>query len=125
MFDLKKFLQTVGLSLLISILISVAFGFFEFDNYAVYLTIQMLSFYGTVGFFAVVFNPRTPFTASYLGALIIAVLNILFANYVFGIWMFVNPAGINSSLSYAVITALSVTAITVFIKNKSERYADV
>lgn len=125
MFELKKFLQAVGLSLLISLIISIFLGLIQFENYALFLMIQMLSFYGTMGFFAVLFNPKTPFTASYLGAVIIALLNILFSNFVFGIWMFVNPASINNILSFAVLTALTVTAITVFIRNRNGRFADV
>ncbi|MCG7344230.1 hypothetical protein MHZ92_08800 [Sporosarcina sp. ACRSL] len=126
MFETKKFLQAVGLSLLISVVVSTILGLVQFEHQMVFLIIQMLSFYGTMGFFAVVFNPKTPFIASYLGALIIAMLNILFANFVFGIWMFVNPTSINNILSFAVLTALSVTSITLFIKNRSgERFADV
>ncbi|WP_252502255.1 hypothetical protein [Sporosarcina sp. Marseille-Q4943] len=125
MFETKKFLQAIGLSLLISVVLSFILGLIQFEHQSVFLLIQMLSFYGTMGFFAVVFNPKTPFTASYIGALIIAMLNILFANYVFGVWMFVNPSSINKILSFAVITALSVTAVTLLIKNRSERFADV
>lgn len=125
MFELKSFLQAVGLSLLISLIISIILGLIQFENYTLFLFIQMLSFYGTMGFFAVFFNPKTPFIASYLGAVIIALLNILFSNFVFGIWMFVNPASINNILSFAVITALCVTAITLFIRNRNGRFADV
>lgn len=125
MFDLKSFLQAVGLSLLISLIISIILGLIQFENYTLFLFIQMLSFYGTMGFFAVFFNPKTPFIASYLGAVIIALLNILFSNFVFGIWMFVNPTSINNILSFAVITALCVTAITLFIRNRNGRFADV
>lgn len=125
MFELKSFLQAVGLSLLISLIISIILGLIQFENYTLFLFIQMLSFYGTMGFFAVFFNPKTPFIASYLGAVIIALLNILFSNFVFGIWMFVNPASINNILSFAVMTALCVTAITLFIRNRNGRFADV
>lgn len=125
MFDVKKFMQAIGLSLLLSIIVSVILGLIQFDNSIAFLIIQMLAFYGSMGFFAVIFNPKTPFTASYIGALIIAMLNILFSNFVLGVWVFINPASINNMLSFAVLMALSVTAITLFIKNRSGRLADV
>ena len=125
MFETKKFLQALGLSLLIAIFVSIILGIIQFEYYALFLLIQMFAFYGTMGFFAVIFNPKTPFIASYLGALIIAVLNLLFSNFVFDIMVFINPASINNILSFAVMTALLVTAVTLFFKNRNERIANV
>lgn len=125
MFETKRFLQALGLSLLVAVFVSIILGIIQFQHYVLFIIIQLLAFYGSMGFFAVFFNSKTPFTASYLGALIIAVLNLLFSNFVFNIMVFVNPASVNSVLSFAVLTSLFVTGITLFFKNRNERFANV
>jgi hypothetical protein len=121
MFQTKKFLQIVGISMINTFLISFVLGLINFDSYAVFLIIQLLVTYGTIGILSVLWLPQTPYTAAYLGATSIALLNILFSYYIFNIMVFADPSAINRSMSWAVITSILFVYITKLIKSKNER----
>ncbi len=121
MFHTKKFLQIVGVSMINTFLISFLLGLINFDSYVVFLIIQLLVTYGTIGILSVLWLPQTPYIAAYLGATSIALLNILFSYYIFNIMVFADPAAINRSMSWAVITSILFAYITKLIKRKNER----
>jgi hypothetical protein len=121
MFQTKKFLQIVGISMINTFLISFVLGLINFDSYVVFLIIQLLVTYGTIGILSVLWLPQTPYTAAYLGATSIALLNILFSYYIFNILVFADPSAINRSMSWAVITSILFVYITKLIKSKNER----
>jgi hypothetical protein len=121
MFQTKKFLQIVGISMINTFLISFVLGLINFDSYVVFLIIQLLVTYGTIGILSVLWLPQTPYTAAYLGATSIALLNILFSYYIFNIMVFADPSAINRSMSWAVITSVLFVYITKLIKSKNER----
>lgn len=121
MFQTKKFLQIVGISMINTFLISFVLGLINFDSYVVFVIIQLLVTYGTIGILSVLWLPQTPYTAAYLGATSIALLNILFSYYIFNIMVFADPSAINRSMSWAAITSILFVYITKLIKSKSER----
>jgi len=121
MFQTKKFLQIVGISMINTFLISFVLGLINFDSYVVFVVIQLLVTYGTIGILSVLWLPQTPYTAAYLGATSIALLNILFSYYIFNIMVFADPSAINRSMSWAAITSILFVYITKLIKSKNER----
>jgi hypothetical protein len=121
MFQTKKFLQIVGISMINTFLISFVLGLINFDSYVVFVIIQLLVTYGTIGILSVLWLPQTPYTAAYLGATSIALLNILFSYYIFNIMVFADPSAINRSMSWAAITSILFVYITKLIKSKNER----
>lgn len=121
MFQTKKFLQIIGISMINTFLISFVLGLINFDSYVMFLIIQLLVTYGTIGILSVLWLPQTPYTASFLGATSIALLNILFSYYIFNIMVFADPSAINRSMSWAVITSILFAYITKLVKSKNER----
>jgi len=119
MFNTKKFFQAMGMSILLTIVISFILGFFPI-NYGIFLTIQTILTYGSMGYFAVRWNSETPYTSAYLGALLLSLLNLVVSFLLFNIDVFGNPEGIVSSISFAVIVSLSFATATAFLKSKRE-----
>ena len=120
MFNIKNFLQAVGASILLTITVSFLLGFFELENFWVFFFIQTIITYGSIGYFAAKWNRETPYTAAYLGAIIIALISFIISHYVFNIEVLIDSEAIGSSLSYAVIVSLLFAAITVPILNRRE-----
>jgi hypothetical protein len=118
MFEMKKFLQTVGISVFITIIFSVLIGFIQIPSYGWYIALQMLITYGSLGYFAARWNPKTPYTAAFLGATTISIMSLCISYFMFNILVFWDPAGIGRSISLAVLLTLLVTSITVFIQQK-------
>ena len=120
MFNLKNFLQAVGASILLTILVSFILGFIDLGSYGFYLFVQSILTYGSVGYFSAKWNRETPYTAAYFGAIVIALISFIISNYVFNIAILLDSEGIGSNLSYAVIVSLIFAAITVPIQNRRE-----
>lgn len=120
MFNLKNFLQAVGASILLTISISFLLGFIDLGSYGVFLFVQTILTYGSVGYFAAKWNRETPYTAAYFGAIVIALISFILSNYVFNIAVLLDSEGIGSSLSYAVIVSILFAAITVPIQKRRE-----
>ena len=120
MFNAKNFLQAVGASILLTISVSFLLGFIKIGNYGVFMFVQTVLTYGSVGYFAVKWNRKTPYTAAYFGAIVIALISFILSNYVLNIAILVDSKTIASSLSYAVIVSLLFAAITVPIQKWRE-----
>ena len=120
MFNPIKFIQALGASLLVTIVLSFIIGFIPMKSMNLFFLIQMVLTYGSMGFFASRWNPQTPYTAAYLGAVIISVMSLLLSHYVFNILVFTDPAGISRSFSLAVLTSLLVSYICTVIRTRRE-----
>ena len=120
MFNLKNFLQAVGASILLTIFVSFILGFIDLGSYGMFLFVQSILTYGSVGYFSAKWNRETPYTAAYFGAIVIALISFIISNYVFNIAILLDSEGIGSNLSYAVIVSLIFAAITVPIQNRRE-----
>ena len=120
MFNLKNFLQAVGASILLTIFVSFILGFINLGSYGMFLFVQSILTYGSVGYFSAKWNRKTPYTAAYFGAIVIALISFIISNYVFNIAILLDSEGIGSNLSYAVIVSLIFAAITVPIQNRRE-----
>ena len=118
MFNARKFIQAVGISLLITILTSIILGVVNIQSYPLFIAIQMLATYGSMGYLGAKWNPKTPYFAAYLGAVILSILNFLFAYFIMNVLVFFDPIGINRSMSLAIVLTMLVAVITVFISNK-------
>ena len=120
MFNTIKFLQALGASLLVTIIVSFIIGFIPINSINLFVFIQLLLTYGAMGYFAAKWNPQTPYTAAYLGALVIAVASFLLSHYVFNILVFTDPEGIARSLTFAVLTSLLAAYIYTVIRTRRE-----
>lgn len=120
MFNMMKFFQAVGASILLTVAISFLLGFIPIESYGLFLFIQTILTYGSMGFFAAKWNTETPYTAAYLGAIVITFFSFILSHFVFNILVFSDPEGIGRSLSYAVIVSLLFAVSTVFIRKKRE-----
>ena len=120
MFNLKNFLQAVGASILLTIFVSFILGFINLGSYGMFLFVQSILTYGSVGYFSAKWNRETPYTAAYFGAIVIALISFIISNYVFNIAILLDSEGIGSNLSYAVIVSLIFAVITVPIQNRRE-----
>ena len=101
---------TIGISFLLGVL--------NVENYALFIGIQMLTTYGSMGYLGAKWNPGTPYFAAYLGALVLTLLNFCFAYFIMNIMVFLDPIGINRSISLAIVLTMSVSVLTVFISTK-------
>ncbi|RHW39910.1 hypothetical protein D1B33_03420 [Lysinibacillus yapensis] len=105
---------------MLTIVISFLLSFIPMESYGLFLLIQTILTYGSVGLFAAKWNPETPYTAAYLGAIMIAFISFLLSHFVFNILVFADPEGIARSLSYAVIVSLLFACGTDLFRKKRE-----
>ena len=75
MFNLKNFLQAVGASILLTIVVSFLLGFINLGSYGVFLFVQTILTYGSIGYFSAKWNRETPYTAAYFGAILEAAVD--------------------------------------------------
>ncbi|MFC7685693.1 hypothetical protein [Ureibacillus sp. GCM10028918] len=120
MFNTIKFFQAVGASFLVTIIVSFILGFFQFGSYGLFLFVQTIITYGSMGFFASRLNTETPYTAAYLGAIFMSFISILFSHFVLHVYIFTDPNGIARSMSLAVLVSLLFAYITTLIRTKRE-----
>lgn len=120
MFNTIKFFQALGASMLLTIVLSFLLGFIPMDSYGLFIVIQTVLTYGSTGFFTAKWNAETPYTAAFLGAIVIAFISFMVSHFVFNILVFANPEGIARSLSYAVIVSLLFAGGTDLIHKKRE-----
>ena len=100
--------------------LSFILGFIDLESYGMFLFVQSILTYGSVGYFSAKWNRETPYTAAYFGAIVIALVSFIISNYVFNIAILLDSEGIGSNLSYAVTVSLVFATITVPIQNRRE-----
>ena len=120
MFQTKKFLRMLGIVIISTFFLSMILGLLNVDAYYVFITLQLLITYGTIGVLSVLWLPNTPYISAYLGAITMSLLNILFSYYIFNVMIFADPTGINASMSWAVIVSMVFAFSTKFIRSKQE-----
>lgn len=118
MFRLGKLVQAIGVSILITVLFSFIIGFFNIPSFTGYIFFQMMLTYGSLGYFAVKWNPDTPYTAAFLGATIVSILSIFTAYFLLNILVLWDPAGISRSMTWAILLTMLVAVITVYVKQR-------
>lgn len=118
MFSMRKLMQAIGASILITVLFSFIIGFFNIPSFNGYIVFQMILTYGSLGYFSVKWNPKTPYTAAFLGATIISILSIFTSYFLLNVLVLWDPAGIGRSMTWAVLLTLLVAIITVYMKQR-------
>lgn len=118
MFSMRKLIQAIGGSILITALFSFIIGFFNIPSFSGYIVFQMILTYGSLGYFSVKWNPKTPYTAAFLGATIVSILSILTSYFLLNILVLWDPAGIGRSMTWAVLLTLLVAIITVYMQQR-------
>ncbi|MGM8214851.1 hypothetical protein ACLIA0_04665 [Bacillaceae bacterium W0354] len=123
MFNTKKFIEAVGISLLITIVFSFLIGFFEFQSVEGLIIINFLVSYVGIGILAPLLNRKTPYTAAFLGAIVVTLINLLFSVYVHKLPVFEFPELINNNLASSVLVTMITALVVVSILKRSEREA--
>ncbi|WP_147640302.1 hypothetical protein [Paenisporosarcina sp. HGH0030] len=118
MFSMRKLMQAIGASILITVLFSFIIGFFNIPSFNGYIVFQMILTYVSLGYFSVKWNPKTPYTAAFLGATIVSILSILTSYFLLNVLVLWDPAGIGRSMTWAVLLTLLVAIITVYMKQR-------
>ncbi|EPD51318.1 hypothetical protein HMPREF1210_01916 [Paenisporosarcina sp. HGH0030] len=111
-------MQAIGASILITVLFSFIIGFFNIPSFNGYIVFQMILTYVSLGYFSVKWNPKTPYTAAFLGATIVSILSILTSYFLLNVLVLWDPAGIGRSMTWAVLLTLLVAIITVYMKQR-------
>lgn len=123
MFNFYGFLKSLGIVMFIFIAFSFLFGITGINNIPITLTILYTISYVLNGFLAPIWNPHTPYTASYLSSITLTLLNLLFAYFVLDILVFTEPASINSGMVRNSLVSLIATFIAIKIFNKKQELA--
>lgn len=121
MFNFSGFIKSLGIGLFVFIAVSFFMGIIGVDNIPFMFTVLYTLCYVLIGILAPLWNPETPYTASYLASITLAVLNFLFAYFILDILVFAEPTSINAGLVRNSLVSLIVTFVVVkVIKRKQE-----
>ncbi|KAA9015978.1 hypothetical protein [Niallia endozanthoxylica] len=122
MFQFMGLLKTMGVVIFTFIATSFLLGFFNINNVAFTVTVLYVVCYILTGVLSPIWNPETPYIASYLASLTLTVLNLLFAVTVLDIMVFADPMDINRGLARNTLVSLFVTFVWVkIVKWKQEK----
>ncbi len=125
MFQFMGLLKTMGVVIFTFIATSFSLGFFNINNVAFTVTVLYAVCYILTGVLSPIWNPETPYIASYLASLTLTVLNLLFAMAVLDIMVFADPMDINRGLARNTLVSLFVTFVWVkIVKWKQEKEHD-
>lgn|SRR5690554_3354733 len=123
MFNLKKFIEALGISVIITIIAGFIIGFFEFPTVEGVIYINFIITYVTVGILMPLFNRKVPYTAAFLGAISMTLINIIFSINVLQLPIFVYPEIVNENLLASTIATMITAVIVVAILNRRETEA--
>lgn len=123
MFNLKKFIEALGISVIITIIAGFIIGFFEFPSVEGVIYINFIITYVTVGILMPLFNRKVPYTAAFLGAISMTLINIIFSINVLQLPIFVYPEIVNENLLASTIATMITAVIVVAILNRRETEA--
>ncbi len=123
MFNLKKFIEALGISVIITIIAGFIIGFFEFPTVEGVIYINFIITYVTVGILMPLFNRKVPYTAAFLGAISMTLINIIFSINVLQLPIFVYPEIVNENLLASTIATMITAVIVVSILNRRETEA--
>ncbi|UOQ83626.1 hypothetical protein [Gracilibacillus salinarum] len=117
MFSFRGFIQTIGVSLLIIIAYTFIIGFFNVLSVEWVIFTTFIVSYGSVGILAPLWNKQTPYSAAFLSAIVMSVINIMFSMIVLQIPVLIEPNTINENLFSSTVFSL-VTAFLFLQINK-------
>lgn len=123
MFNLKKFIEALGISVIITVIAAFIIGFFEFPTVEGVIYINFIITYVTVGILMPLFNRKVPYTAAFLGAISMTLINIIFSINVLQLPIFVYPEIVNENLLASTIATMITAVIVVAILNRRETEA--
>lgn len=123
MFNLKKFIEALGISVIVTIIAGFIIGFFEFPSVEGVIYINFIITYVTVGILMPLFNRKVPYTAAFLGAISMTLINIIFSINVLQLPIFVYPEIVNENLLASTIATMLTAVIVVSILNRRETEA--
>ncbi|MFD2442560.1 hypothetical protein ACFSO7_00920 [Bacillus sp. CGMCC 1.16607] len=123
MFSLSGFIKTLGVVLVFYLSISFIFGLFQIQNMAITLVILYVLCYVLNGILAPIWNPKTPYIASYLSSITLTLINMLFAYYVLDVLVFADPEVINNGFVRNSFVSLMMTFFAVKIYSRKQRVA--
>src|SRR5699024_11414274 len=79
MFNFRGFIQTIGVSLIITMVYSFIIGFFNLMSVEWSIFTTFIVSYGSVGVFATLWNRQTHYFEEFLSTVDLTVLNLLFS----------------------------------------------
>lgn len=120
MFNFSGFIKALGVGIFAFIAISFFMGLTGMDRIPLSLTVLYTICYVLIGVLAPMWNPETPYTASYLASITLTVLNLLFAYFILDILVFAEPASINSGLVRNSLVTLAATYVFLKISERKQ-----
>lgn len=120
MFNFAGFIKALGVGIFAFIAISFIMGLTGMERIPFSLTVLYTICYVLIGVLAPMWNPETPYTASYLASITLTVLNLLFAYFILDILVFAEPASINSGLARNSLVTLAATYVFLKISERKQ-----
>ncbi|HLR07658.1 MAG TPA: hypothetical protein VK136_00120 [Bacillota bacterium] len=121
MFNFRGFIQTIGVSLIITMVYSFIIGFFNLMSVEWSIFTTFIVSYGSVGVFAPLWNRQTPYFAAFLSAVVLTVLNLLFSIIVLRIQVLAKPDIVNENLFSSTTFTMLIAFLFMQINKRIER----
>jgi hypothetical protein len=121
MFSFRGLLKTLGVVMIFFISASFLLGFFSINHVALSLSILYILCYVLNGVLCPIWNPETPYFASYIASVTLTLLNLLFAVFVLDIMVLAEPIDVNKGMVRNSIMSLIVTFVVVKMMNRKQR----
>ncbi len=99
MFDAKGFIQALGISILLTVIVSFIIGTIQVLAMEWTIIISFLVSYISIGIFGPMWNRKAPYFAAFLGGITLTVINFLFSIFVLRIPVFLNPDVVRDNLT--------------------------
>lgn len=120
MFNLKGLLQALGLSLLVTMFFSFLFGFFGVVRIEVVIITIFFISYISIGVFAPIWNRKTPYFAAFIGSITLTVVQLSFSSFFLRLPTFIDPIGVNQSLTFNAVLSLLAAWVMITVLNKRD-----
>lgn len=121
MFNFRGFVKTIGVALIITIVFSFLVGLFNLLSVEWLIFSTFLVSYGSIGILAPLWNKHAPYFATYLSAIVLSVMNILFSIIVLRIPVYFAPDVINENLLSGALLSLFIAYLFIQINNRIGR----
>lgn len=113
--DMKQLIKIWGIAILISAIFGGISGLIGFDQLGIYPLLLFTVTYIPAGVLAAFWNKKAPYSAAYFIGLTLAVSNMLFAIFVFGINVWVDSESTFMSLTLGGGACLLASVLTVHL----------
>ncbi|MFB4169305.1 hypothetical protein [Virgibacillus sp. JSM 102003] len=121
MLSFRGFIQTIGVTLIITLVYGFIIGFFNLMSVEWVVFSTFIVSYGSVGVLAPLWNKQTPYFAAFLSANVLTVLNLLFSVTVLRMQVLVDPNTVNENLLSSTVFAMLIAFLFMQINNRIER----